>query len=62
MIGPAIDPEMPAPWDLDPAVRDELLALLAELEARLEAKEARWQAHIPGYADPGPLSQPTAFR
>lgn len=31
-----------APWEIDGDVRNELQALLAELEARLEAKEADW--------------------
>lgn len=30
-------------WDANREVREELQALLAELESRLEAKESRWR-------------------
>lgn len=46
-----------APWELDRASWDELSSLLAELESRLEAKEATIRRlAAAGYADAGPVA------
>lgn len=53
-----------APWERDHEIRKELQALLAELEARLEAKEADWQRAgvIPAHATVDPLAERRSSR